>query len=205
MESEGREPREASQLPIAVTGLSPAELRSLAALHRACLPATASAKAGLAAVAALYEALFSDPAAIVVWVPPTPALERGGFASGTTSLRDTEALIRRRVPPTTFVKLALSNLASPRHLLARRRWEPVIPAQRVGYVLTLGVRRDDRGDGPRGRLLLDELERRFHDRGAAEAWVDTEATNERALAFYGRAGYERVRTDAGQVLLRKVL
>jgi hypothetical protein len=184
--------------------LDDAELGRVAALHRACLPRTASSRAGAGAVAHLYRALADDADGIVLW-SAVPGEDAGGFAAGTIDLRATERRLRARLDLSTALRLGLCHLLAPAHLWSRRRWESAIPRQAIGYVLTLGARRAADGAGPRGSALLDELERRFVARGARESWVDTEASNVRALAFYRRTGYEVQRSDAGQILLRKVL
>ena len=45
------------------------ELPALARCHRLCLPDTASSRAGLAVLEALYAGLLLDPAARVIWEP----------------------------------------------------------------------------------------------------------------------------------------
>jgi GNAT superfamily N-acetyltransferase len=91
------------------------------------------------------------------------------------------------------------NLLAPAHLLAQRVWDGTVPAG-AGYVLTIGA---TDGSRVRGGAVLDALERELRARGAAELWVDTEAANERAVAFYRRNGYVEVSRRFRQVLLRK--
>jgi GNAT superfamily N-acetyltransferase len=98
-------------------------------------------------------------------------------------------------------------MTMPRHVLARRRWESLIPHEGIGYLLTLGVARAvvPSARTRRGSELLAELEAWFTSQGCRESFVDTELSNVRAHAFYLRAGYLELSRDHGQVLLRKVL
>jgi len=155
----------------------------------------------------LYAALFADPAAHVVWDRgPDQAPHHGAFAAGTIRYRETEAHTRRWLSKASFARLALHAAAMPRHVLARRRWEPLIPHERIGYVLTLGVASAVvEANTRRGSALLADLERWFASRGAVGSFVDTELSNQRAHAFYMRAGYAEVSRDYGQVLLQKPL
>ncbi len=128
----------------------------------------------------------------------------GGFASATTDLRATETLLRRRLRerPAVFLRLAARNLLAPFHVLARLRWERTIPREGAGYILTIGAT----PESPfRGGDVLRALEAELAARGMREIWVDTERSNERAVRFYVRNGYEMVSTWFGQVLLKKAL
>jgi GNAT superfamily N-acetyltransferase len=156
----------------------------------------------------LYAALLADPSAHVVWDRgPERAPHHGAFAAGTVRYRDTEAHTRRSLSKASFARLALRALSMPRHVLARRRWEALIPHERIGYVLTLGVASAvvKAGDTRRGGALLADLERWFRARGVSASFVDTELSNQRAHAFYVREGYVEVTRDYGQVLLQKPL
>jgi hypothetical protein len=95
----------------------------------------------------------------------------------------------------------------PRHVLARRRWESLIPHQDIGYVLTLGVASAivPSARTRRGSELLAELEVWFVSQGCSASFVDTELSNQRGHAFYLRTGYRELSRDHGQVLLRKPL
>jgi GNAT superfamily N-acetyltransferase len=183
-------------------------LLTLARCHRLCLPDTASSRAGLDVLEALYAGLLRDPAARVLWEPGTEGLpEHGAFAAGTVRYRSTELHTRRSLPSAAFARLALRAATMPRHVLARRRWESLIPHEEIGYVLTLGVARavvPSARTRP-GRELLAELEAWFVSRGCSASFVDTELSNQRAHAFYLRAGYLELSRDHGQVLLRKAL
>jgi hypothetical protein len=184
------------------------ELPDLARCHRLCLPDTASSRAGVDVLEGLYGALLGDAAAHVVWhaSAETPRHE-GAFAAGTVRYRDTEAHIRRSLRPALFARLALRAAAMPMHVLARRRWENVIPSEGIGYVLTLGSASAvvASSQAPRGQVVLAELEDWFLESGGSACWVDTELSNQRAHAFYLRMGYVEVRRDFGQVLLQKQL
>jgi len=184
------------------------ELVALARCHRLCLPDTASSRAGLAVLEALYAGLFRDAAARVIWEPgPEGAPEHGAFAAGTVRYRETELHTRRCLPKAAFARLALRAATMPRHVLARRRWEPLIPREGIGYVLTLGVASAivPTARTRRGSELLAELEAWFVSQGCSASFVDTELANQRAHAFYLRAGYLELSRDHGQVLLRKAL
>jgi len=188
--------------------LQQADLQALARCHRLCLPGTASSRAGLSVLEDLYAALFADPAAHVVWDRgPDHAPHHGAFAAGTIRYRETEAHTRRSLSKTNFARLALRAMSMPRHVLARRRWESLIPHDRIGYVLTLGVASAvvEASNTRRGAALLADLERWFAASGVAASFVDTELSNHRAHAFYVRAGYVEVSRDYGQVLLQKPL
>lgn len=182
------------------------DLGALARCHLLCLPQTASSRAGLTVLRGLYEALLSDAAAHVIWHPGEGAAgHEGGFASGTVRYRDTERLTRKALPKLAFARLALQAARSPQHVLARRNWEQLIPLASIGYVLTLGTARAvaSNPNAPRGASLLSELESWFRTQGCEASFTDTELANERAHAFYLRAGYEEVSRDFGQVLLQK--
>jgi GNAT superfamily N-acetyltransferase len=184
------------------------ELSALARCHRLCLPDTASSRAGLSVLEALYAGLVRDAYAHVIWEPgPSSSPELGAFAAGTVRYRDTELNMRRCLPRADFARLALRAATMPRHVLARRRWEPLIPHEGIGYVLTLGVASAvvPSARTRRGGELLAELEAWFVSRGASESFVDTELSNQRAHAFYLRGGYRELSRDHGQVLLRKPL
>lgn len=184
------------------------DVAALARCHLLCLPSTASSRAGLDVLEGLYGALLDDTQAFVVWYPaPTEPHHQGAFAAGTACVRETESKIRRSLGPTLFARLALRVASMPRHVLARRRWESVIPKDGIGYVLTLGAARAvvPSASRLRGSEILAELEAWFVKNGCSESWVDTELSNQRALAFYARVGYVEVRRDFGQVLLKKTL
>ncbi|HKO50553.1 MAG TPA: GNAT family N-acetyltransferase [Polyangiaceae bacterium] len=184
------------------------ELLALARCHRLCLPDTASSRAGLPVLEALYAGLCQDPAARVIWEPgPEGSPELGAFASATVRYRETELHTRRSLPKAAFARLAVRAAMMPRHVLARRRWEPLIPHEDIGYLLTLGVARAvvPSARTRRGSELLAELEAWFVSQGCTASFVDTELTNQRAHAFYSRAGYLELSRDHGQILLRKTL
>jgi GNAT superfamily N-acetyltransferase len=183
------------------------DFAALARAHRLCLPSTASSRAGLAVVQALYGSLALDPASRVIWHPAAEPHHHGAFAAGTVRYRDTEAHTRRSLPRASFARLALRVASMPSHLLARRRWESAIPHEGIGYVLTLGAARAviPSSQTLRGSAVLAELEAWFAEQGCRASWVDTELSNERAHAFYLRRGYLEVSRDFGQVLLYKPL
>lgn len=184
------------------------ELHALALCHRLCLPDTASSRAGLPVLEALYAGLFRDAAAHVIWERgPEASPEHGAFAAGTARYRETELHTRRSLPKPAFARLALRAALMPRHLLARRSWEPLIPHEGIGYVLTLGVASAvvSSARTRRGSELLAELEAWFLSQGCSASFVDTELSNQRAHAFYLRTGYLELSRDHGQVLLRKSL
>jgi hypothetical protein len=183
------------------------DFAALARAHRLCLPSTASSRAGLDVLQALYGSLALDPASRVIWHPAAEPNHHGAFAAGTVRYRDTEAHTRRSLPRASFARLALRVASMPSHLLARRRWESAIPHEGIGYVLTLGAARAviPSSQTLRGSVVLDELEIWFAEQGCRASWVDTELSNERAHAFYLRRGYLEVSRDFGQVLLQKPL
>lgn len=184
------------------------DVPALARCHRLCLPETASSRAGLDVLEGLYGTLLEDSAAHVIWYPaPDEPHQHGAFVAGTRCVRETEARIRHGLGAALFARLALRVAAMPLHVLARRRWEKVIPTAGIGYVLTLGVARAvvPSASPVRGATILMELEDWFKKAGCSESWVDTELSNQRALAFYARVGYLEVRRDFGQCLLKKKL
>ena len=186
----------------------PIELDALARCHRLCLPDTASSRAGLTVLRALYAGLLADSAAHVIWEPgPEAAREHGAFASGTVRYRETELHTRQALPRAAFARLAVHAATMPRHVLARRRWESLIPLQGIGYILTLGVTRAlmPSARTRRGSELLADLEAWFLSQGCSASFVDTELSNRRAHAFYVREGYLELSRDYGQVLLQKPL
>ena len=63
----------------------------------------------------------------------------------------------------------------------------------AGHVMNIAVRDDFQGKGV-GTLLLDELERRFKDRGADIAYLEVRESNIRAQQVYRNRGYRYVRT-----------
>lgn len=188
--------------------LGHAELEDLARCHRLCLPGTASSRAGLAVLENLYRALLRDPAAKVLWEPGAAA-ERahGAFAAGTARYRNTEQHTRQALPKALLVRLALRVATMPKHVLARRQWESLIPHEGIGYVLTLGVASAvvPSCRTRRGSELLRDLEDWFSMRGCLASFTDTELSNQRAHAFYLRHGYLEISRAHGQVLLRKPL
>ena len=184
------------------------ELLPLARCHRLCLPDTASSRAGLTVLEALYAGLLRDPAARVIWEPGVSGTpEHGAFAAATVRYRETELHTRRALPKTAFARLAVRAAMMPRHVLARRRWELLIPQEGIGYVLTLGVASAvvPAARTRRGSELLAELEAWFVSQGCSHSFVDTELSNQRAHGFYLRTGYSELSRDHGQVLLRKPL
>jgi hypothetical protein len=187
--------------------LEAADFDALARAHRLCLPDTASSRAGLDVLHGLYRALAQDTASRVIWRPASDPSHHGAFAAGTVRYRETEAHTRRSLPSSAFARLALRALAMPGHVLARRRWETLIPREGVGYVLTLGSASAvlPEGQTVRGAVVLEELESWFAAQGSRASWVDTELSNQRAHAFYLRRGYLEVSRDFGQVLLQKPL
>ncbi|HEX2673955.1 MAG TPA: hypothetical protein VHM25_23930, partial [Polyangiaceae bacterium] len=137
------------------------------------MPGTASSRAGLSVLEDLYAALFADPAAHVVWDRgPDHAPHHGAFAAGTIRYRETEAHTRRALSKASFARLALRTVATPTHVLARRRWESLIPHDRIGYVLTLGVASAvvEGSNTRRGAALLADLERWFAAAGVTASF-----------------------------------
>jgi ribosomal protein S18 acetylase RimI-like enzyme len=193
--------------PRADEDLSRDQLLALASCHRRCLPHTASSRAGVDVVAALYATLQRDDAARVVWVAARDGGELGAFASGTVDLRRTERRVADGLSTRQYVRLGLRSLSSVSHLVARRAWERTIPTAGAGYVLTLGTSSsfDARSGAVPGKIVLAELESWFVSKGARESWVDTECTNGRALEFYRKRGYREVRRTLGHALLCKPL
>lgn len=184
------------------------ELQALARCHRLCLPETASSRAGLEVLESLYAGLLQDDAARVIWdVGPSDAPHLGAFASGTVRYRETEGRTRRSLGTLAFARLALRVAAMPLHVLARRRWEGLIPHEGIGYLLTLGVASAlvPTSNTRRGAALLNELEAWFVAQGCSASFTDTELSNVRAHSFYLRRGYLEVSRDFGQVLLQKPL
>jgi GNAT superfamily N-acetyltransferase len=159
-------------------------------------------------LSALYAALLRDAAARVIWEPgPQSSPEHGAFGAGTVRYRETELHTRSSLPKAAFARLALHAMTMPRHVLARRRWESLIPHHGIGYLLTLGVAGAvvPSARTRRGSELLAEFEAWFVSQGCSESFVDTELSNERAHVFYLREGYRELSRDHGQVLLRKAL
>lgn len=189
--------------------LAKSNLVALARCHALCLPETASSRAGAEVLEGLYEVLLQDPGARVIWRPSAvdASPELGAFAAGTVRFRETEALIRRKLPSKLFARLALRVATMPQHVLSRRRFESAIPHDGIGYVLTLGSASAvvPGAGAPRGGEVLSELEEWFEARGARESFVDTELKNARAHAFYQRKGYGEVARAFGDVLLKKPL
>jgi len=184
------------------------DLGELARCHLLCLPHTASSRAGLPVLERLYGTLLADPAARVLWRPqPEPPSHWGGFAAGSTQIRETEARVRGGLGTIAAARLAMQLARMPGHVLARRRWEALIPRQGIGYVLTLGSARavERTAASVSGTELLGALEAWFVTQDCGEAWVDTELQNRRAHGFYLRHGYVEVARDFGQVLLKKPL
>jgi len=184
------------------------DVGELARCHLLCLPHTASSRAGLSVLERLYGALLADPAARVVWRPhPQPPSHWGGFAAGSTQIRETEARVRGGLGTIAAARLAMQVARMPGHVLARRRWEALIPRQGIGYVLTLGSARavERAAASASGAELLGALEAWFVTQECREVWVDTELHNSRAHGFYLRRGYVEVARDYGQVLLKKPL
>jgi ribosomal protein S18 acetylase RimI-like enzyme len=188
-------------------GRSRDELLALASCHRRCLPHTASSRAGVDVVVALYSTLERDDASRVVWVAAASGGDLGAFCSGTVDLRRTERRVVDGLSATQYVRLGLRSLSAVSHLVARRAWERTIPKQGVGYVLTLGTSSsfEARSGALPGKSVLAELERWFVSKGVSESWVDTECANERALEFYRKRGYREVRRTFGHALLCKSL
>jgi ribosomal protein S18 acetylase RimI-like enzyme len=64
-------------------------------------------------------------------------------------------------------------------------------ADRTGYVQRLAIHPSSQGEGLGRALLVDGL-RWMRARGARQAFVNTQADNNRALALYERAGFQRL-------------
>ena len=186
--------------------LAQEDLSALASCHRRVLPHTASSRAGVRTLEALYGALAHDPRSRVIWMPGSPAPELGAFASGTVDLHAAESLVRRSLSLPMLARMSIETLRNPRHLLAMRAWRGLVPRQ-VGYVLTVGVCDEARAASPsaRGGTLMAMLEDWFRSAGAGASWVDTEQRNTNALRMYAKLGYRPVSEAFGQVLLEKVL
>ncbi len=65
----------------------------------------------------------------------------------------------------------------------------------VGYVVTLDVRPEMRREGV-ARQLMEAAERHAREAGAAQMMLHVYAGNAGAVAFYERAGYERLGMEA---------
>src|SRR6188474_1730341 len=90
------------------------ELPALARCHRLCLPDTASSRAGLTVLEALYAGLLRDAAARVIWEPGVSGTpEHGAFAAATVRYRETELHTRQALPAAAFARLAMRAAMMP--------------------------------------------------------------------------------------------
>lgn len=64
---------------------------------------------------------------------------------------------------------------------------------KTGHVLNIAVIDDFQGKGV-GTMLLDEMEKRFREKGANIAFLEVRESNERAQQLYRHRGYMYVRT-----------
>jgi len=180
------------------------ELDSIVACHRRVLPWTNSSRSGLTVLKAMYKSVLQDEDSLLVW---TVNGSSSGFLSATTDFRKTEKIIRNGMPVEGLLKLAWMNLLSPSHILARLKWEKVIPECNTGYLLTIGVNNPvDAVPGMiRGHILHDLYEKWLTGQNIGETWVDTESENTKAVSFYLKLGYQKVSEDFKNVLLKKTL
>ncbi len=65
--------------------------------------------------------------------------------------------------------------------------------RKAGHVLNIAVRKEYQGRGV-GTMLLDEVERRFKEKGADVAYLEVRESNENAQRVYRDRGYQYVRT-----------
>ena len=68
--------------------------------------------------------------------------------------------------------------------------------RRAGHVLNIAVKSMYQGRGI-GTMLLDEVERRFIEKGADIAYLEVRESNQQAREIYKNRGYEYVRTVEG--------
>lgn len=66
----------------------------------------------------------------------------------------------------------------------------------AGHVLNIAVRQEYQGKGV-GTMLLDEVERRFKEKGAEVAYLEVRESNSNAQQLYRHRGYQYVRTAEG--------
>jgi ribosomal protein S18 acetylase RimI-like enzyme len=186
----------------------PELLPDLVRCHRICLPKTPGSRAPADVLASLYRTLINDSSAVVIWMQgDAPDTWCGGFAAGTVRLAATDRFVRSGLSWREILALACATARDPRPVLAKSRWNKLLPREGVGYILTIGVAPSSRQNGApiRGASILNQLEGELAKRGAREVWVDTERSNHRAVAFYQRNAYQIVAHSFGQLLLRKVL
>lgn len=64
--------------------------------------------------------------------------------------------------------------------------------RRAGHVLNIAVKKEYQGKGV-GTMLLEEVERRFIEKGSDIAYLEVRESNHRAREIYKNRGYEFVR------------
>lgn len=107
-------------------------------------------------------------------------------------------LVLGRALTDPVVRARLAARLRPRRSVAPPAGTPPTPAR----LLSIGVREDRRGAGIADRLVAELCAAMRRD-AIANVGLSVRTENERALAFYERTGWERERTEAGAVYLRR--
>ena len=181
------------------------DLPLVAGLHHRLLFNTMNSRLGIHFLSRLYRALLADPSARA-WVV-VAAGRRVAFVSLSFDLHATQGRVTKAVPLRERAIAGLHVLTNPRDLgsylmhqalllWAARRERP------YPTILTLGVSSAMWGTGLAARLV-DVVADAVRNAGNDHFYVDTTADNPRAAAFYGKAGFVRIATVAGNIVFRR--
>jgi hypothetical protein len=186
-------------------------LDDLVRSHLCCLKHTASSRAGPKFVRKLYSAILAGSHNYVGFWPGQTPSSSGSFICGTTNIDIFSNNFIRHLGFLGVCELGIVNLRDPRPFIAKQLWGRKISGS--AYIMTIAndggvaTSSDDLAvlSKADGRFLLRTFEKHARKTGAKCVQVDTELTNQRAIGFYLRNGYEVTSNLMGQVLLSKSL
>lgn len=192
----------------AIRPMEPQDIPFVAGLHHRLLFDTLNSRLGIHFLSRLYAGLIEDPGARC-WVGVS-AGRYVAFLSATDDLHRTQHKVTAGVPFRERLIAGLHVLANPRDLRAYLAHQALLAYTRVRHgtpyptILTLGIAESLWGTGLAHRLV-DEAAASFRRQQARCFYVDTTTGNDRAAAFYEKAGFVPAGAVAGNRLFRRDL
>lgn len=170
------------------------DLRQIVDVHVAAFPGFFLTSLGRPFLMVMYRAFLSSPRSVFVVDETVGDVQ--GFAVGSLKTGGGDRGLAIRFLPSFLMALIPAVIRSPIKVPARilgqlftGRGQPDMP-DNSAVLRSIGVRPEKRGGGIANELLRD-FEKHARDKGAELVALTTDkASNERAIGFYKRNGYE---------------
>lgn len=190
---------------VVIAPLSRRHLPFVAGLHHALLPNTVNSHLGAPFLHDLYSGILEDPRSRC-WVA-FAGDNIIGFISVTTDARRTRGFLETKMLKRDKVVALLHMAAHPLDLGAFLKQRIFFNycarrAARFPTILTLAVAIPFQGKEVAQRLV-EAAHSFYKTQGVGRYYVDTLKTNQRAIAFYRKAGFEKAGSSMGNVLLTR--